>query len=112
MGVSSLHPTTNNPTGSGDSMQSLEVRDAATGEDGPLRAADVAILAFALADPAEELAVARAVKAAGATLIGLFSFHVASDCSCSAMMTPPENAEEVPVHSVFYSTMIYLFIDY
>ena len=42
---------------------------------GELSADDVVILAWVLADPAVETAVARAVKEAGATLIGFFPFE-------------------------------------
>ena len=42
---------------------------------GELSADDVVILAWVLADPAAETAVARAVKEAGATLIGFFPFE-------------------------------------
>ena len=42
---------------------------------GELGADDVVILAWVLAEPAAETAVARAVKQAGATLIGLFPFE-------------------------------------
>ena len=42
---------------------------------GELGANDVVILAWVLADPAAETAVARAVKQAGATLIGFFPFE-------------------------------------
>lgn len=53
----------------------IEVSGGQAELTGELGANDVVILAWVLADPAAETAVARAVKQAGATLIGLFPFE-------------------------------------